>query len=54
MALLGLRDISSLATPPIDRRSIVTQVRQKERHLIRDAILRENALRLLGLASDTP
>ena len=26
MALLGLRDISSLTTPPLDRRSIVTSV----------------------------
>jgi transcription-repair coupling factor (superfamily II helicase) len=41
MSMLGLRDISSLATPPMDRRSIVTQVRQWDRHLIRDAILRE-------------
>ena len=41
MSMLGLRDISSLATPPIDRRSIVTQVRHWDRTLIRDAILRE-------------
>ncbi|MBN1344153.1 MAG: transcription-repair coupling factor [Phycisphaerae bacterium] len=41
MSMLGLRDISSLATPPIDRRSIVTQVRHWDRQLIRDAILRE-------------
>ena len=27
MAMLGIRDISSLATPPVDRRAIVTQVR---------------------------
>jgi transcription-repair coupling factor (superfamily II helicase) len=41
MSMLGLRDISSLATPPMDRRSIVTQVRMFDRQLIREAILRE-------------
>ena len=41
MAMLGIRDISSLATPPMDRRSIVTQVRPYDRDLIRQAILRE-------------
>ncbi|MFQ6048483.1 MAG: transcription-repair coupling factor, partial [Phycisphaerae bacterium] len=41
MSLLGIRDISSLATPPLDRRSIVTQVRPWDDHLIRQAILRE-------------
>ncbi|TWT42091.1 Transcription-repair-coupling factor [Phycisphaerae bacterium RAS1] len=41
MSLLGMRDISSLATPPLDRRSIVTQVRQWDDKLVRDAILRE-------------
>ncbi len=41
MAMLGLRDISSLATPPLDRRAIVTQVRLWDDHLIREAILRE-------------
>ncbi len=41
MSMLGLRDISSLSTPPIDRRSIVTQVRAWDRQLIRNAILRE-------------
>ncbi|MCH7871912.1 MAG: transcription-repair coupling factor, partial [Planctomycetes bacterium] len=41
MAMLGLKDISSLATPPLDRRSIVTQVRMWDDQLIRDAILRE-------------
>jgi len=41
MSMLGLRDISSLATPPMDRRSIVTQVRMWDRQLIREAILRE-------------
>jgi len=41
MSLLGLRDISSLATPPLDRRSIVTTVTAYNPQLIRKAIIRE-------------
>ncbi len=41
MSLMGIRDISSLQTPPVDRRSIVTEVRSFDRELIRNAILRE-------------
>jgi transcription-repair coupling factor (superfamily II helicase) len=41
MALLGIREISSLATPPLDRRAIVTQVRLWDDQLLRGAILRE-------------
>jgi len=41
MSLLGLRDISSLATPPLDRRSIVTTVTQYRPELIKKAIARE-------------
>ena len=41
MALLGLRDISSLTTPPLDRRSIVTEVCPHNPDLIRQAILHE-------------
>jgi transcription-repair coupling factor (superfamily II helicase) len=41
MALLGLRDISSLATAPLDRRSIVTTVTAYSQDLIRKAIYRE-------------
>ncbi|MBN1359134.1 MAG: transcription-repair coupling factor [Sedimentisphaerales bacterium] len=41
MALLGLRDISSLATAPLDRRSIVTHVAAYNDELIRKAIYRE-------------
>ena len=41
MAMLGIREISSLATPPLDRRAIVTQVRLWDEELIRNAILRE-------------
>jgi len=41
MSLVGIKDISSLQTPPVDRRAISTQVRPFDRGLIRDAILRE-------------
>jgi len=41
MAMLGLRDISSLATAPLDRRSIVTSVTTYNDELIRKTILRE-------------
>ncbi|MAE60346.1 MAG: transcription-repair coupling factor, partial [Planctomycetaceae bacterium] len=41
MALLGLRDISSLTTPPADRRAIVTEVLPFERDRVRQAIVRE-------------
>ncbi|MBN1943948.1 MAG: transcription-repair coupling factor, partial [Phycisphaerae bacterium] len=41
MALLGLRDISSLQTPPMDRRAIHTEVCDDGDELIRTAILRE-------------
>ncbi|MCK4628748.1 MAG: hypothetical protein KAT56_07065, partial [Sedimentisphaerales bacterium] len=41
MALLGIRDISSLTTPPLDRRSIVTEVCPFDEQRIRAAILRE-------------
>ncbi len=41
MALLGLRDISSLATPPRGRQAIETVVTPREESLVREAILRE-------------
>ncbi|MCK6472417.1 MAG: transcription-repair coupling factor [Planctomycetes bacterium] len=41
MALLGLRDISNLATPPRNRRSIHTKVARVSDDLLRRAILRE-------------
>ena len=41
LSLLGLRDISSLATPPLDRRSIVTTVTGYNDALIRKAIMLE-------------
>ena len=41
MSLLGVRDISSLSTPPLDRRSVVTSVNSYNRGLVRKAILRE-------------
>jgi transcription-repair coupling factor (superfamily II helicase) len=41
MSMLGLRDISSLTTPPQDRRSIVTEVLAFDDQRIKLAILRE-------------
>jgi len=41
MSLLGLRDISSLATPPLDRRSIATTVTAYSRELIKKAVYHE-------------
>jgi len=41
MALMGLRDISSLQTPPMDRQAIETRVKQFDPHLLRQAVLRE-------------
>ena len=41
MSLLGLRDISSLETPPADRRAIETHVVRSQPQLLRNAILRE-------------
>ena len=41
LALLGLRDISTLSTPPLDRRSVSTSVNRYSKELIRDVINRE-------------
>jgi len=41
MALLGLRDISCLETPPLDRHAIETQIIPFDSERIRQAILRE-------------
>ncbi len=41
MSLLGIRDISSLNTPPQDRLAVRTQVCRAEPKLIRDAIMHE-------------
>ncbi|MBW8042227.1 MAG: transcription-repair coupling factor [Planctomycetes bacterium] len=41
MSMLGLRDISSLSTPPLDRRSIVTTVTAYNNELIKKAIIHE-------------
>ena len=41
MSMVGLRDISSLATPPMDRRSITTRVSHWSDELIREAVARE-------------
>ncbi|MEM1331192.1 MAG: transcription-repair coupling factor [Planctomycetota bacterium] len=41
MAMLGLRDISSLTTPPADRRAVVTEVIPRNTRRIAQAIRRE-------------
>lgn len=41
MAMLGLRDISSLSTAPMERRAVVTEVIPFDRERIRRAIIRE-------------
>lgn len=41
MSLMGIRDISALQTPPVERRAIMTRVVPFSRQMIRDAILRE-------------
>jgi transcription-repair coupling factor (superfamily II helicase) len=43
MALLGIRDISNLTTPPVDRRAIVTEVLPYNERRIKQAIERELA-----------
>jgi transcription-repair coupling factor (superfamily II helicase) len=41
IAMLGLRDISSLTTPPLDRRAVVTYVKKFDKDTIKRAILFE-------------
>ncbi|MEN8127710.1 MAG: transcription-repair coupling factor [Planctomycetota bacterium] len=41
MSMIGLRDISSLSTPPLDRRAVVTKVSRFSEETIRKAILFE-------------
>jgi transcription-repair coupling factor (superfamily II helicase) len=41
MSMIGLRDISSLSTPPADRRAIVTEVAPYDPRRIKQAIIRE-------------
>ncbi len=41
MSMIGLRDISSLSTPPADRRAIVTEVVPYDRKRVKQAIIRE-------------
>ncbi|WKZ58005.1 MAG: transcription-repair coupling factor [Bdellovibrionota bacterium] len=41
MALLGIRDISVISTPPIDRHVIRTYIAEHNGNLVRDAVLRE-------------
>jgi transcription-repair coupling factor (superfamily II helicase) len=41
MSLMGIRDLSIIETPPVDRLAIQTYVTRYDERLIRDAILRE-------------
>ncbi len=41
MAMAGVRDISIIASPPVDRLAIRTIVTQYDRHQVREAIMRE-------------
>ncbi|MBF0192960.1 MAG: transcription-repair coupling factor [Magnetococcales bacterium] len=41
MAMAGVRDISIISTPPVDRLSIRTLICQYEKNVVREAILRE-------------
>ena len=41
MSMVGLRDISSLTTPPVDRRAIVTEVVPYDEERVRQALIRE-------------
>ena len=43
MSMLGIRDISNLATPPSDRRSVVTEVIPHDKQRIKQALQRELA-----------
>ncbi len=43
MALLGIRDISSLQTAPIDRRAVVTEIKSWDTQLVKHGIQRELA-----------
>jgi transcription-repair coupling factor (superfamily II helicase) len=43
MALLGIRDISSLQTAPVDRRAVVTEIKSWDKELVRQGIRRELA-----------
>ena len=41
MSMVGLRDISSLSTPPVDRRAVVTEVIPYDKQRIGQALVRE-------------
>lgn len=43
MALLGIRDISSLQTAPIDRRAVVTEIKSWDKEFVKQGIQRELA-----------
>jgi transcription-repair coupling factor (superfamily II helicase) len=41
MSLLGIRDVSTIMTPPTDRRAVKTFIAERDDEIIRDALLRE-------------
>ncbi|GIW44677.1 MAG: transcription-repair-coupling factor [Candidatus Binatia bacterium] len=43
MAFLGIRDLSVIETPPVDRLAVRTYVTRYDEHVIREALLREKA-----------
>lgn len=43
MSLIGIRNISLIKTPPKDRLAVKTKILQYDRHILRDAIVREIA-----------
>ncbi|OXU14246.1 transcription-repair coupling factor [Sedimentisphaera salicampi] len=43
MSLMGIRDISTLSTPPLDRRSVATSIHRYDNSLIKQIISRELA-----------
>jgi len=42
MSIVGIKDLSLLATPPVDRLAVKTYVIPYDRHIIREAILKEH------------
>jgi len=43
MALLGIRDISSLQTAPVDRRAVVTEIKSWDKQIVKQGVQRELA-----------
>jgi transcription-repair coupling factor (superfamily II helicase) len=49
MALTGIRDLSIIATPPVDRFSVRTYITEEDTVTLREALLREKVSRRTGL-----